>query len=53
MKRGIIVVLAGIQVNFLVLVVELVGALVLAVGAFLGDVVVIYLLISVHPLFKL
>lgn len=53
MKRSIIVFLAGIQVNFLVLVVELVGVLVLTVGTVLGDVVVIYLLVSVHPLFKL
>ena len=53
MKRGIIIVLAGIQVNFLVLVVELVRVLLLAVGAVLGNVVVIYLLVSVHPLFKL
>ena len=53
MKRGIIVVLAGIQVNFLVLVIELVRVLLLAVGAVLGNVVVIYLLVSVLPLFKL
>jgi len=53
MKRSIIVVLTGIQVNFLVLVIKLVSILVLAIGTVLDDLIVIYLLVSVHPLFKL
>ncbi len=49
MKGCIIVVLIWIQVNFLVLVVHIVGVLLLTVVTILGDVVVIYLLVSVHP----